>query len=252
MAKAKVIHEQRLEMSNTFAAIRQKIADAQVAIRRLNKKTVDLEEQKAESDRRYEEAHAKCVQLRNQIADRERDLFDAENQIPMAKARMHELESMCGENKHFEKVLERTRKEVTDLEKRKDEVHHLAKQKAEDCWQATQKLHKLEVRSEEVDKSIDFAFRRIMVAQERISAVEAQSNTVSKNYEELSKNEMEKKCYEKQLMVSQAKERRKASEERAMKLSLEAEELERQKDMYHGKLLDMFSGQRELASSKLL
>ena len=38
-----------------------------------------------------------------------------------------------------------------------------AKQKAEDCWQATQKLHRLEVSVEEADKRIDFCTRRIIV-----------------------------------------------------------------------------------------
>jgi chromosome segregation ATPase len=252
MAKANVLREQRMEMSNTFVAIRQKIADAQVAIRNLNVKSKDLQEQKAEADQRHDEARAKCLDLRNRIADTERDLSDAENQIPLAKSKMHELESMYGENKHFEKVLERTRKEVTDLEKRKDDVHTLAKEKAEDCWQAKQKLHKLELRVEEVDKRMEFCVRRIIVAQEKISAVDAQSTTVSKNYKEMSKNEMENKFYEKQLMVSQAKERRKASEEKAMQLSWKVEELDEQLKMYQNKMREMFSGQRELASSKLL
>ena len=251
MAKANILREQRLEMSNTFVAIRQKIADAQVAIRNLNNKTEDLNEQKAEADKRYDDAHAKCEKLRGLIADRERDLSDAENQIPLAKSKMYELESMYGENKHFEKVLERTRKEVVDVEKRKDEVHRLAKEKAEDCWQAKQKLHKLELRIEEVDKKMEFCARRIIVAQDRIAAVDAQSNVISKNYTELSKNEMENKYYEKQAMVNEAKQRRKLAEEKAMKMTWQVEELEKEVKMYQDKLREMFSGHRELSSSKL-
>ena len=239
-------------MSNTFVAIRQKITDAQQAIRSLNAKTRNLDEQRVKAEQRYGEARAKCVDLRNEIADRERDLSNVENQIPLAKSKMYELESMCGENKHFEKVLERTRAEVTDLQKRKDKVHAEAKEKAEDCWQAKQKLHKLEVRIQDVDRRMEFYMRRIIVAQERICAVEAQGNTISKNYKELSKNEIENKFCEKQMMVSQAKERRKASEEKAMRLSLDVEELDKQLQMYQGKMREMFSGQRELASSKLL
>ena len=241
-----------MEMSNTFVAIRQKITDAQQAIRNLNAKTRNMDERKVEAEQRYDEARAKCVDLRNQIADRERDLSDVEHQIPLAKSKMHELESMYGENKYFEKVLQRTRAEVTDLEKRKHKVHAEAKEKAEDCWQAKQKLHKLELRIQDVDRRMEFCMRRIIVAQERIYAVEAQSNTISKNYKEPSKNEIENKFYEKQLMVSQAKERRKTSEEKAMKLSWDVEELDKQLQMYQGKMREMFSGQRELASSKLL
>lgn len=252
MAQAKLFREQRLEMSNTFVIIREKIAKAQLTINQLKKKADVLEEQKDGADQRYDEARAKCVELRNQIADKEGDLSDVENQIPLAKSKMHELESMYGENKHFEKVLERTRNEVVELEKRKDEVHKFAKEKAEDCWQAKQKLHKLELRIEDVDKRMEFCMRRIIVAQERIIAVEAQSNTISKNYQELGKSEMENKFYEKQLMVNQAKERRKASEEQAVKLSWEVEELDKQLQMYKSKMREMFNGQRELASSKLL
>lgn len=252
MAQAKLFREQRLEMSNTFAIIRQKIAKAQLTINQLQKKADVLEEEKDHADQRYDEARAKCVELRNQIADKEGDLCDVENQIPLAKSKMHELESMYGENKHFEKALERTRNEVVELEKRKVEVHKFAREKAEDCWQAKQKLHKLELRIEDVDKRIEIYMRRIFVAQERITAVEAQSNTISKNYRELGKSEMENKFYEKQLMVSQAKERRKASEEQAMKLSWEVEELDKQLQMYRSKMREMFCGQRELASSKLL
>ena len=252
MAKTNILREQRMEMSNTFVAIRQKITDAQQAIRSLNAKTRSLDERRVEAEQRYDEARAKCVDLRNQIADRERDLNDVEHQIPLAKSKMHELESMYGENKYFEKVLKRTRAEVKDLEKRKDKVHAEAKEKAEDCWQAKQKLHKLEVRIQDVDKRMEFYMGRIIVAQERISAVEAQGTTISKNYKELSKYEIENKFCEMQMMVSQAKERRKTSEEKAVKLSREAEELDQQVEMYRGKMREMFNGQRELASSKLL
>ena len=251
MAKANILREQRLEMTNTFVAIRQKIADAQVAIRNLNNKAEDLKEQKVEADKRYDDAHARCEELRGMIADRERDLADAENQIPLAKSKMHELESMCGENKYFEKVLERTRREVVDVERRKNDVHRLAKEKTEDCWQAKQKLHKLELRIQEVDRKIEFCTRRIIVAQERMAAADAQSNVISKNYTELSKNEMENKYYEKQAMVSEAKQKRKVAEEKAMKLSWQVDELDKEVKMYHDKLQEMFSGHRELSSSKL-
>ena len=252
MAKTSILRDQHTEMTNTFVAIRKKITDAQQSIRSLNAKTIKFDDQRVEAERRYDEARAKCVDLRNKVADRERDLSDVEHQIPLAKSKMHELESMYGENKHFEKVLQRTRAEVTELEKRKERVHMEAKQKAEDCWQAKQKLHKLELRIEDVDRTMEFATRRIIVAQERVSAAEAQSNTISKNYKELSKNEMENKFYEKQALVSQAKERRRISEEKAMKLSWDVEELDKQVKMYEDKMREMFSGQRELASSKIL
>jgi hypothetical protein len=63
---------------------------------------------------------------------------------------------------------------------------------------------------------------------------------------------MENKFYEKQALVSQAKERRRISEEKAMKLSWDVEELDKQVKMYEDKMREMFSGQRELASSKIL
>ena len=55
--------EQRAEMQSTFVAIRQKIADAQVATRNLDAKAKRLEEEKAEADRRFDAAHAKCVEV---------------------------------------------------------------------------------------------------------------------------------------------------------------------------------------------
>lgn len=252
MANVNLLREQRLEMTNTFVAIRQKIADAQLAIRKLNERTKELSDAKVDAELRYDKSAAKCFDLRSRIADLERDLWDTENQIPLAKSKMHELESMYGENKYFEKVLERTRKEVVDLEIRKNEIHSLAKENAEDCWQAKQKLHKLELRVQDVDKRIEFCTRRIIVAQEKIWAAQAQGSVISKNYTELSKTEMENKLHETQLRVSQAKERRKVSEEKAMKLSWEVEELDKQLQMYQDKMREMFSGQRDLASSKLL
>lgn len=239
-------------MTSTFVSIRRKIADAQDAIREHNTKAKVFEEEKLDADQRTEEARAKCADLRNKIADRERDLADVENQIPLAKSKMHELKSVFGENKHFEKVLEQTRREVEVLEKRKEQVHLEAKQKAEDCWQAKQKLHSLEVRVEEVDKKIEFCMRRMIVAQEKIAAVDMQANSISTNYRESSKSEMENTFYELQLKVSGAKERRKKSEEEALQLTWDTEELGNQIKMYHNKMREMFTGQRELASSKLL
>lgn len=239
-------------MQHTFVAIRQKIADAQVAIRNLDAKSKCLEEEKAHANQRFVVANAKRVELREQIADRERDLSDLENQVPLAKSKMHELVSMLGENKHFEGILQQTRKEVEELQKRKETMHVVAKQKAEDCWQATQKLHRLEVGVEEADKKIDFCTRRIIVARERLAAVETQTQSVSMNYQEASKNEMENKFIEMQAKVRAAKERRKKIEERKKHLTWETEEKEKEWNMYVQKVKDMFDGQRELASSKLL
>ncbi|WP_395241802.1 hypothetical protein, partial [Salmonella sp. s51933] len=92
----------------------------------------------------------------------------------------------------------------------------------------------------------------IIVAREKISVVESQSSSVSRNYQELSKDEMENKFYEWQTKVSIAKERRKKTEEHVMQLTWETEELEKQIQVYYEKMSEMFSGQRELASSKLL
>lgn len=249
---AQVFREQRAELQNTFVSIRQKIADAQIAIRNHNSKTRRLEEEKKKADERFDETRTKCTELRNQIADRERDLMDVENQIPLAKSKMHELESMCGENTHFKKLLQQTRQEVEELEKLREVSHLKAKQKAEDCWQANQKLHRLEVRVEEVERRMEFAVRRIIVAQDRIAAVETQTESISRNYRQPSKNEMENNLYEMQLKVNGAKDRRKKVEEKALHLTWETEELEKQISVYRYKMKEMFSGQRELASSKLL
>ena len=249
---AQVFREQRAEMQSTFVAIRQKIADAQVATRNLNAKAKRCEEEKAEADQRFGAAHSKCIELREQITDRERDLSDVENQVPLAKSKMHELESALGENKHFERILQQTRREVEELQKRKEAMHVKAKQRAEDCWQATQKLHRLEVSVEEAEKKIDFCTRRIIVARERLAAVDAQTQTVSMNYQQASKNEMENKFVEMQAKVSAAKERRRKIEEEEKHLTWEIEEKEMELKTYQQKVRDMFDGQRELASSKLL
>lgn len=252
MANVNILREQRMEMTNTFAAIRKKISDAQVSIRDLDFKSQEYEEQKVEAEERYELARGRCIKLRDQIADKERDLFDVENQIPLAKSRMYELESLYGENKHFEKTLARTRKEVTELETRRETIRQLVKEKNEQCWMAKQKMHKLEVRIEDVNRTIDIHMRRIIVAQDRIAAANVQSTTISKNYTEPSKNDMEGRYMEKLRMLNEAKERRKEWEEKALILSGRVEEMEKDVRMYHDKLREMFRGQRELASSKLL